>query len=89
MDMDEACRKDVVNRLRRVQGQVAGIVAMIEDGRPCSDIMVQVAAVSRAVDRAGFKIISAELQACEAARQSGQEPPLSPEELERLFLSLA
>ena len=89
MDMDEACRKDVVNRLRRVQGQVAGIVAMIEDGRPCSDIMVQVAAVSRAVDRAGFKIISAQLQACEAARAAGQEPELTPQELERLFLSLA
>ena len=89
MDMDDACRRDVVNRLRRIQGQVAGIVAMIEDGRDCSDIVVQVAAVSRAVDRSGFKIISAQLRACEAARASGQEPQVSPEQLERMFLSLA
>ena len=89
MDMDDACRRDVVNRLRRIQGQVAGIVTMIEDGRDCSEIVVQVAAVSRAVDRAGFKIISAQLQACEAARAAGQEPELTPEELEKLFLSLA
>lgn len=89
MEMDDDCRRDVVNRLRRIQGQVAGIVAMIEDGRECSDIVVQVAAVSRAVDRAGFKIISAQLQACEAARQAGDEPPMTSDQLERLFLSLA
>ena len=89
MDMDDACRRDVVNRLRRIQGQVAGIVTMIEDGRDCSEIVVQVAAVSRAVDRAGFKIISAELQACAAARQSGEPPPMPMEQLEKLFLALA
>jgi DNA-binding FrmR family transcriptional regulator len=45
--------------------------------------------VSRAIDRAGFKIISAELQACAAASQSGQEPPMSMEKIEKLFLTLA
>mgnify|MGYP001330039129 CR=1 FL=1 len=89
MAIDESCRKDVVNRLRRIQGQVAGIVTMIEEGRDCSDVMVQVAAVARAVDRAGFKIISAELQACAQATQKGETPPLSSEQLEKLFLTLA
>ena len=89
MPIDESCRKDVVNRLRRIQGQVAGIVTMIEEGRDCADVMVQVAAVSRAIDRAGFRIISAELQACAAANQAGAEPPMSMEQLEKLFLTLA
>lgn len=89
MGIDESCRKDVVNRLRRIQGQVAGIVTMIEEGRDCSEVMVQIAAVSRAVDRAGFKIISAELQACAAANQNGEAPPMSMEQLEKLFLALA
>jgi DNA-binding FrmR family transcriptional regulator len=89
MAIDETCRKDVVNRLRRIQGQVAGIVTMIDEGRDCSDVMVQVAAVSRAIDRAGFKIISAELQACAAASQSGEEPAMSMEKIEKLFLTLA
>jgi DNA-binding FrmR family transcriptional regulator len=89
MAIDETCRKDVVNRLRRIQGQVAGIVTMIDEGRDCSDVMVQVAAVSRAIDRAGFKIISAELQACATASQSGEEPPMSMEKIEKLFLTLA
>ena len=89
MAIDGVCRKDVVNRLRRIQGQVAGIVAMIDDGRDCDDVMVQMAAVSRALDRAGFKIISAELQACAAASQNGEEPPISVQKLEKLFLTLA
>ena len=89
MAIDETCRRDVVNRLRRIQGQVAGIVTMIDEGRDCSDVMVQVAAVSRAIDRAGFKIISAELQACAAASQNGEEPPMSMEKIEKLFLTLA
>ncbi len=89
MGIDESCRKDVVNRLRRIQGQVAGIVLMIEEGRDCSEVMVQVAAASRAIDRAGFKIISAELQACAQATQDGRAPSTSPEQLEKLFLTLA
>lgn len=89
MAIDEMCRKDVVNRLRRIQGQVAGIVTMIDEGRDCDDVMVQMAAVSRAIDRAGFKIISAELQACATASQKGEEPSMSMEKLEKLFLTLA
>ena len=89
MGIDESCRKDVVNRLRRIQGQVAGIVTMIDEGRDCADVMVQIAAVSRAVDRAGFKIISAELQACATATQNGEPSAMSMEQLEKLFLTLA
>lgn len=87
--IDDSCRKDVVNRLRRVQGQVSGIINMIEEGRDCADVMVQVAAVSRAIDRAGFKIISTEMQQCLVAAQNGEAPKTTPEQLERLFLALA
>jgi DNA-binding FrmR family transcriptional regulator len=89
MQIDESCRKDVVNRLRRIQGQVNGIITMIDEGRDCSEVMVQIAAVSRAVDRAGFKIISTELQACATAQRDGREPSMPMEQLEKLFLALA
>lgn len=89
MAVDEACRKDVTNRLRRVQGQVAGIISMIEEGRECGDIMMQMAAVARAVDRAGFKIISGEMQNCMLAYQKGEAPSTTPEQLEKFFLTLA
>lgn len=89
MQIEGSCRQDVVNRLRRVQGQVNGIIGMIEEGRDCTDVVTQLAAASRAMDRAGLRIISDGLQQCAAATARGEEPPMTPEQLQKLFLSLA
>lgn len=85
MDPDEA--RLVVNRLRRARGQIDGVIAMIEQGRECRDIVTQLAAASRALDRAGFKIVATGLRQCLA--NEGSEAAMTSEELERLFLSLA
>lgn len=87
--IDEVCKRDVVTRLKRVQGQVAGIISMIEEGRDCGDVVTQMAAASRALDRAGFKVVANGLQQCANAEGRGEKPPLSAEQLEKLFLSLA
>ena len=79
---------DVVNRLRRVEGQIGGIIRMIEDGRECKDVVTQLAAASRALDKAGFKIISTGLRHCYTESPDG-ERTVDVAELERLFLSLA
>ncbi|MEE1671704.1 metal-sensitive transcriptional regulator [Streptomyces sp. WAC07094] len=83
--------KTVVNRLRRAQGQIAGVIKMIEEGRDCEDVVTQLAAASRALDKAGFAIIATGLQRCLA-----DEDMAAPEDreqmrarLEKLFLSLA
>ena len=57
MQVQAAQLTDVVDRLRRVEGQISGIVKMIEQGRECKDVVTQLAAASRALDKAGFKII--------------------------------
>lgn len=88
MDVDAAKLTDVVARLKRVQGQLGGIVRMIEDGRDCSDVVTQLAAASRALDRAGFKIIATGLKECVAEQEDGTRQ-VNEAELERLFLSLA
>ncbi|HET7018303.1 MAG TPA: metal-sensitive transcriptional regulator [Streptosporangiaceae bacterium] len=80
----EAERAAVLNRLRRAQGQLAGVIAMVEDGRDCRDVVTQLAAVSRALDRAGFKIVANTMRQCLTG-----ESALSTDELERLFLTLA
>ena len=41
--VDIAARAAVLNRLRRAQGQLAGVIAMIEDGRECRDVVTQLA----------------------------------------------
>ena len=75
----------VVRRLQRAQGQIGGIVRMIQEGRDCQDVVTQIAAVSRAIDRAGFAVIATGLKQCMTIR----EGPADTSELERLFLSLA
>ncbi|WP_199549792.1 metal-sensitive transcriptional regulator [Streptomyces sp. N35] len=89
MKVNEDTRTPVLNRLRRAQGQLAGVIAMIEDGRDCKDVVTQLAAVSRALDRAGFKIIASGMRDCAGAAESGEKAPLTEEELEKLFLALA
>ncbi|MEU0484903.1 metal-sensing transcriptional repressor [Streptosporangium sp. NPDC006013] len=51
--------------------------------------VAQLAAVSKALDRAGFKIISTGMQQCQMARERGEQPPISQERLEKLFLALS
>ncbi|MEU5715834.1 metal-sensitive transcriptional regulator [Streptomyces sp. NPDC020403] len=92
MELDMAADelKSVLNRLKRAQGQIAGIVKMIEDGRDCEDVITQLAAVSRALDRAGFAIIATGLQQCmaEGGQAVGDRDQMRAR-LEKLFLSLA
>jgi DNA-binding FrmR family transcriptional regulator len=75
----------VVRRLRRAEGQIRGVIGMIEDGRDCADVVTQLAAVSRALDRAGFKIIATGLRQC----MGDDDGTAEQERLEKLFLSLA
>ena len=51
MKVDESAVDPVLKRLRRAHGQLAGVIAMIENGRDCTEVVAQLAAVSRALDR--------------------------------------
>lgn len=76
----------VVTRLKRAQGQLGGVIRMIEDERDCKDIVTQLAAVSRALDKAGFAVVSAGLKECLTDPDAGE---VDLDVLEKLFLSLA
>ncbi len=80
-----------LTRLRRVHGQLGGVIGMIEEGRGCKDVVTQLAAVSKALDRAGFTIIATGLRECIDPSSGGGAgaQKLTIDELERLFLSLA
>jgi len=52
MDDDEKHRQDLLNRLRRAEGQLRGIQRMIEEGQSCLDIASQMAAVRKALESA-------------------------------------
>ena len=86
MKVDEQAAGPVLNRLRRAHGQLAGGIAMIENGRDCQEVVTQLAAVSRALDRAGFKIVTSGLRQC---LTGDGDSPMTEEQMEKLFLSLA
>jgi DNA-binding FrmR family transcriptional regulator len=77
----------VINRLKRAQGQIGGVIRLIEEGRDCRDIITQLAAVNKALDRAGFAIISSNLRECITSPEGLQDEDQAV--LEKLFLSLA
>ncbi|MGJ7439699.1 metal-sensitive transcriptional regulator [Aquipuribacter sp. MA13-6] len=83
LDTDEL--GPTINRLKRAQGQLGAVVRMIEEGRDCRDVVTQLSAVSKALDRAGFAIIATGLQQCLA----NPDETLDQKDLEKLFLSLA
>ena len=86
MELNPVEVEAVVKRLKRAQGQIGGIIKMIEDGRECQDIVTQMAAVSKALDRAGFATISLGLRQCMA---DPEHNPMDVAAMEKLFLSLA
>ncbi|MCH4249860.1 MAG: metal-sensitive transcriptional regulator [Microbacteriaceae bacterium] len=88
-------QRAVLNRLRRARGQLDAIITNVETGGSCREVVTQLAAASRALDRAGFLVVSSALRTCLAPENAGAAPDasgdesLTPEELERLFLMLA
>jgi DNA-binding FrmR family transcriptional regulator len=86
MAPDAQTRRQIINRMKRARGQLDGVITMMEEGRPCADVVTQLAAVSKALDRAGYKVIVTELQTC---LEEGKDSEQSAAALEKLFLSLA
>jgi DNA-binding FrmR family transcriptional regulator len=80
--------RKTVNRLRRAQGQLAAVIAAVESGADCRAVVTQLAAVSSAIDRAGFTIISSAMKECLVDSDEGVRG-LNVAELEKLFLTLS
>lgn len=89
MELPEEVVADLRVRLRRIGGQIAGIERMLEEGRECRDVLTQVSAANRALEQAGFKLISAGLTYCLSHPEEAEAAGYSLQEVERLFLKLA
>ncbi len=89
MQVADETTQNVIKRLRRAEGQIRGVIAMLESGRDCAEVVTQLAAVSRALDKAGFKVIASGLQQCVTAQTNGQDQTTNLERMEKLFLTLA
>ncbi|HUW78000.1 MAG TPA: metal-sensitive transcriptional regulator [Candidatus Nanopelagicaceae bacterium] len=84
---DQEKVQEVITRLKRAQGQIGGVIKMMEEDRTCSEIVMQLSAVSKAVDRAAFSIIATGLRECMLS--DSDEAQALTKQLERLFLTMA
>ena len=84
--LDPGTVRPMSNRLKRAQGQLAAVIRMLDEGEDCEAVVTQLAAVTRALDRAGLAIVATGLKQCIA--EDGAES-LDTQKMEKLFLSLA
>jgi len=78
MSSTHSQRKDVRDRLVRAEGHIRGIVKMIDEDKECPDILIQIAAVKAALEKAGTIVLEDHLEHCfvEAVRSGNAEPKL-------------
>ena len=89
MELPEATHADLLRRLARIEGQVRGVQAMLNDNRECREIVAQISAAGKALDQVGFKLLVAGMAHCLSDPVAAAENGFSQEEVERLFLKLA
>ncbi|GAA2519387.1 metal-sensitive transcriptional regulator [Rarobacter incanus] len=93
---DEETQKKILNRLKRARGQLDAVIRAVETGGSCRDVVTQLAAVTSALDRAGFTIVSSAMRDCVALQDqpagtdaAENREVLTVAELEKLFMMLA
>ena len=64
-EMDgERKKKDVMLRLKRIEGQIRGLQRMVEEGTPCPEILTQVAAATAALKKVSTVIVHTYMEEC-------------------------
>lgn len=61
---DDAEKKQINNRIRRIEGQLKGIHQMIEQDVYCNDILIQISAVEQSIKSLGRLVLSNHLKSC-------------------------
>lgn len=83
---DQKQLEEIFKRVKRAEGQIAGVIRMLEDGRNCEEIVHQMAAVGKAMNTAAITLISSSLEECMSEKKNNQA---QRERLLKLFMSLA
>jgi DNA-binding FrmR family transcriptional regulator len=85
MDLEPTEIKPIVTRMKRAHGHLGSVIKMMEEGADCESVLTQLAAVNKALSRAGYAIVSAGLQHC----LTEDDSDVDVAKMEKLFLALA
>ena len=89
MELPETTVDEVIQRLRRVEGQVRGIQQMLTEGRDCRDVVTQLSAANRALEQAGFVLVAAGLTWCVEHPEQSAAEGYGISDVQKLFTKLA
>jgi len=89
VSLPEKARKELLGRLRRIEGQARGVQRMVEDQRHCSEVINQLASIRAATYSASLFLLKQHARACWSDPGDGQHPEETLEDLVELMLRLA
>ncbi len=89
MELPDDVVDDLTKRLRRVEGQVRGLQAMLAEGRDCREVVTQMTAATKALEQAGFRLVAAGLAYCLANPEEAQASGYDLDQVQRMFMKLA
>ncbi len=89
MELPASTVADLQRRLRKVEGQVRGIQQMIADDRDCRDVVTQIAAANKALEQAGFLLVSAGLTWCLEDPDRSAAAGYEVTDVQKMFMKLA
>lgn len=89
VELDDETAAALIRQLHRVQGQIGGIVRMLESGRECREVVQQISAATRGLHQTGFRLLTHVLEDCISEERAGHRSRHSREELEKMFLQLS
>ena len=88
--MSNDIRKDIILRLRKIEGQTRGLQKMIEEDKDCAEVINQLCAARKALDKVGFIILTHRMQECMSRKKDVNfDMEKAMEEAMKLFLTLA
>ncbi|MBU0492505.1 MAG: metal-sensitive transcriptional regulator [Chloroflexi bacterium] len=73
VNLDPEIEAGLMHRLRRLEGQVRGVQRMVQDGRGCQDIIVQLTAIRSAVDQVGLILLENQMHRCLPPSDTSQQ----------------
>jgi DNA-binding FrmR family transcriptional regulator len=89
MDIPEEDRDKIINRLKRVEGQLRGLQTMVVEGRDCNDTLTQFAAAHKALSQAGFRFFASAMEQCRLHPDDAVAKGYSSDRMEEMFLRLS
>lgn len=79
-------QKNIINRLKTIKGHIAGVEKMVEEGKACDDVLLQIAAIKSSVHKVGLLIMEEHAMECLLLDDDGE--PVDKEQMEKVIKTL-